>query len=53
MKNEIASIVTKDLPTKHLVKKLRYTAHLVIPTEERRKEFCSLLNRVEKVAEKK
>lgn len=48
-----ASILTKDLPTKQLVKKLRDSVRLVNCKEEDRKQFLSILTRVEKVADKR
>lgn len=52
MNMHVAAIITKDLPTKHLVNKLRDTTKLVIFTKEGRK-LLSILNRTEKVADRR
>jgi hypothetical protein len=46
-------VLTKDLQTKHLVEKLRQSAHLAIPKAADLEDFKSILKRVEKVAEKR
>jgi hypothetical protein len=45
--------LTRDLQIKHLVKKLRESSTGAIPKDEDRKHFSSILNRVEKAAEKR
>ena len=47
------SILTKDLQTKHLVIKLRDSSKYAIPRDHDRKRFISILNRIEKAAEKR
>ena len=49
----LASILTKDLTTKHLVEKLRASADIVIIRKEERINFISILGRIEKVAERR
>ena len=49
----VASIITKDLPTKHLVEKLQASIEHLIPKKEDRKDFVAILKRVEKAAEKR
>lgn len=51
--SQVGSILTKDLPTKHLVKKIRDSADLFIDKKSVRKEFLAILNRVEKVADRR
>lgn len=46
-------ILTKDLPTKHLVEKLRQSADRAIPKAADLREFKSILKKVEKVARKR
>ncbi len=53
MDPHVASVVTRDLPTKHLVTKLRSTINFLKRTEEDRKKFLSILAKVEKVAERR
>lgn len=45
-----SALVTRDLPTTHLVEKLRSTAQSVIPWEKDRKDFLFILKKVERVA---
>lgn len=44
-------VLTKDLPTKHLVEKLRQSAGCAIPKAADLRDFNSILKRVEKVAD--
>jgi len=53
MNMPVAVIITKDLPIKHLVKKIRDSIELVIPKEQDRKKLRAILNRVEKVADRR
>ncbi len=53
MNAHLAPILTRDFPTKQLVKKLRDSSEFVIPKEEELKEFLSILTRAEKAAEKR
>ena len=52
LNERVGTILTKDLPTKHLVKKIRDSAEL-LAKDEIRKKLLALLNRVEKVADKR
>jgi hypothetical protein len=53
VKAPLASIITKDLTTKHLVEKLRASADIVIIPKEERTNFLSILRKIEKVAERR
>lgn len=49
----LGRILTKDLPTKHLIEKLRSSAKHRILKESDRKVFLGILRRAEKTAEKR
>ncbi len=53
MEPQVGALITSDLPTSLLVKKLRDTTKFVKRTEEDRKEFLAILTRVEKVAQQR
>ena len=53
IKGHLASIITKDLPTTHLVEKLRSSAQWVMLATKDRKDFLSILKKVESVASKR
>jgi hypothetical protein len=53
LNNDVGAILTKDLPTKQLVKKLRDSAKLVFAKEAACKELVAILNKVEDVADRR
>ena len=50
IKGRLALIITRDLPTSHLVEKLRSSAQLVMPRKKDHTDFLSILKKVESVA---
>jgi len=53
VQEHIGKILTSNLPITHLVEKLRDSAETILSREDDQKELRSLLNRVEKVAQKR